>query len=109
MLNLDNITTKNDNKDWPYRKLIIGPSGSAKTNYLLNSIQKDNKIIDKIYLFTKNLEEPKYQLLIEKREQAGIKNSKDKNASIKYSSNMDDILKNIEDYNKKGKKIFNCI
>ena len=42
MFNLDNITTKNDNKDWPYRKLIIGPSVSGKTNYLLNSMQKDN-------------------------------------------------------------------
>ena len=38
MFNLDDITTKDDNKDWPYRKLIIGPSGSGKTNYLLNSI-----------------------------------------------------------------------
>ena len=38
MFNLDNITEK-DNKDWPYRKLIIGPSGSGKTNDLLNSIK----------------------------------------------------------------------
>ena len=30
MFNLDNITEKNDNKDWPYSKLIIGPSGSDK-------------------------------------------------------------------------------
>ena len=38
MFNLDNVTEKkNDNKDWPYRKLIIGPSGSGKTNYLLSS------------------------------------------------------------------------
>ena len=66
MFNLDNITKKDDNKDWPYRKLIIGPSGSGKTNYLLNSIQKDNNIIDKIYLYAKDLEEPKYQFLIEK-------------------------------------------
>ena len=50
MFNLDNITEKSNNKDWPYRKLIIGPSGSDKTNYLLNSIQKDNNIIDKMYL-----------------------------------------------------------
>ena len=41
MFNLDNITEKDDNKDWPYRKLIIGPSGSGKSSYLLNSIQKD--------------------------------------------------------------------
>ena len=71
MFNLEDRTVKNDNKDWPYRKLIIGPSGSGKTNYLLNSIQKDNNIIDKIHLYAKDLEEPKYQLLIKKR---GINN-----------------------------------
>ena len=69
MSNLDDITTKNDNTDWPYRKLIIGPSGSGKTNYLLNSIQKDNNIIDKIYLYAKDLEDPKYQLLIENKQE----------------------------------------
>ena len=74
MFNLDNITTENDNADWSYGKLIIRLSGSGKTNYLLNSVKKeDNNIIDKIYLYTKDLEEPKYQLLIDKREKAGIK------------------------------------
>ena len=34
MFNLDDITVKNDNQSWPYRKLIIGPSGNGKTNYL---------------------------------------------------------------------------
>ena len=104
MFNLDDITAKDDNKDWPYKKLIIGPSGSGKTNYLLNSIQKDNNIIDKIYLYAKDLEEPKYQLLIRKREQAGTNNLKDLNAFIEYSNNMDDIYDNIEDYNKKRKR-----
>ena len=72
MFNLDNITEKDDNKDWPYRKLIIGPSRSGRTNYLLNSIQKDNNIIDTIYLYAKDLEELKCKLLINKREQVGI-------------------------------------
>ena len=45
MFNLDNLTEKDENNDWSYRKLIIVPSGSGKTNYLLNSIQKDNNII----------------------------------------------------------------
>ena len=67
MFNLDDVTIKDDNQFWPYRKLIIGPSGSGKTNYLLNSVQKDNTIIDKIYLYAKDLEEPKYQLFINKR------------------------------------------
>ena len=41
MLNLDNIVSnKNENKDnnWPFRMLIIGPSGSSKTNTLLHFI-----------------------------------------------------------------------
>ena len=104
MFNLDKITKKDDNKDWPYRKLITGPSGSGKTNYLLNSIQKDNNIIDKIYLYAKDLEEPKYHFLINKREQAGLKNLNDPNAFIQYSNTMDDIFTDIEDYNKKRKR-----
>ena len=44
---------KDDNRDWPCRKLIIGPSGSGKTNYLLNSIQKDNNIIDRFICMPK--------------------------------------------------------
>ena len=104
MFNLDNMTRKDDNKDWPYRKLISGPSGSGKTNYLLHSIQKDNNIIDKIYLYAKDLEEPNYQLLINKREQAGLKNCNDACAFIQYSNSMDDILENIEDYNRNRKR-----
>ena len=104
MFNLDDTTTKSDNRDWPYTKLIIGPSGSGKTNYLLNSIQKGSSIIDKIYLYAKDLEEPKYQLLIKKREQAGTKNLEDPAAFIEYINNMDDIYGDLEDYNKKRKK-----
>ena len=80
IFNFDNITEKDNNKDWPHRKLIIGPSGSGKTNYLLNSIQRDKNIIDKIYLYAKDLEEPKYKLLIDKREKAGINFNNDPNA-----------------------------
>ena len=105
MFSLDNVTSKNDNKNWPYRMLIIGPSGSGKENALVNLIQKDN-IIDKIYLYAEDLEEPKYQLLIEKREQAGIKNLNDPNPFIKYSNSMDGVYNNIDDYNpKKREKI----
>ena len=60
IFDFDNIIEKDNNKDWPYRKLVIGPSGVGKTNYSLNSIQRDN-IIDKIYLYAKDLEEPKYK------------------------------------------------
>ena len=105
MFNLDNITGKNDNnKDWLYRKLIIGPSGSGKTNILMNLEQKSNDIMDKIYLYAKDLEERKYQFLIKKRENAGIKNLNDPNEFIEYSNTMDDVYNNIDDYNSKKNK-----
>ena len=88
MFNLDDITVKNDNQSWPNRKLIIGPSGSEKTNYLLNSIKKNNNIIDKIYLYPNDIGEPKYQLSIDRKEKAGLKNLKDQNAFIEYSNTM---------------------
>ena len=85
--------------------LIIGPSGSGKTNALLNLIQQGNNIIEKIYLYAKDLEEPKYQFLIKKIEQAGIKISlNNKNSFIEYSNTMDDVYNNIDDYNLKTKR-----
>ena len=67
MFNLDDITNENSkehNEKWPYipdhlyKILIIGGSGSGKTNALLNLIkQKDD--IDKIYLYVKDLSKPK--------------------------------------------------
>ena len=55
--------------------LIIGGSGSGKTNTLLNLIKEEDSDnpIDKIYLYARDFNEPKYQLLIKKREDARIK------------------------------------
>ena len=84
MFNLDAITNENnkdDNRKWPYRTLIIEPSESKKTDALLNSIQQGNaNFIDKIYLYAKDLSEPKYQFVIKKSEDAGIKNLDDPSA-----------------------------
>ena len=108
MFNLDTTTNKNkdDDKNWPYRMLIIGPSGSGKTNVLLTLIQEQNKKnpIDKIYLYAKHLNEPKYQFLIENYENAGIKNYNDPSAFIEYSNTMDDVYNNIDDYNTRTKR-----
>ena len=92
MFNLDTITSKNDDKKWPYRMLIIGSSGSGKTNELLNLIQKQNNgsPIDKIYLYANDLSEPKYQFLIKKYEDTAIKNLNYPIVSIEYSNTMDD-------------------
>ena len=43
-------------------------------------------------------------MLIDKREKAGINLNNDPNAFIEYSNSMDDILSDIEDYNKKRKR-----
>ena len=55
-------------------------------------------------MYTKDLQEPKYQLLIKKREQTEIKNLNDLAAFIKNSNNMDDIYDDINNYNKKRKR-----
>ena len=70
----------------------------------MNLIQRGNNIADKIYLYAKDLGEPRYILLIDKREKAGISFNNDPNAFIEYSNSIDDIISNIEDYNKKGKR-----
>ena len=91
-----NEKNKEYDKKWPYipdhpnRVLIIGGSGSGKTNPLLNLIN-EQKDIDKIYLHAKDLSEPKYEYLIKNRENAGIKHVNDSNVFIEYSNTMDDV------------------
>ena len=106
MFNLDDITNENNkehNKKWPYipdhpyRILIIGGSGSGKTNALLNLI-KEQDDIDKIYLYAKDLSEPKYEFLIKKCKDA-TKHLNDLKAFIECSNTMDDVYENIDDYN----------
>ena len=109
MLNLDNIVSNNntsslEDNDWPFRILIIGPSGSGKTNTLLHLIN-DLHPIDKIYLYAKDTHEPKNEYLINKREQARIKNLNDPHAFIEYSDDMNDVLDDINNYSKNGDKI----
>ena len=107
MINFDNYTNENKtehNKNWPYipdhpyRILKTGDSGPGKTNSLLNLIENQPDI-DKIYLYAKDPYESKYQYLINKREGVGINHFKDPNAFIEYSNDINDVYKNIDDYN----------
>ena len=100
---------KEHNPNWPenpdhrYRILIVGGFGSGKTNAALNLINHELNI-DKMYLYAKDPFEAKCQLLINKRESTGLKylnNSKD---ITEYSNDMDDIYKNIEEYNRQTNK-----
>ena len=107
MLNLDDIVSNNksssERNDWPFRMLIIGPSGFGKTNTLLHLINNLHPI-DKIYLYAKDINEKKYQFLINKREQAGLKNLNDPKAFMEYSNDMSDALDDIKNYNKNRDK-----
>ena len=108
MLNLDSIvnnknTSSSEDNNWSFKMLVIGPSGSGKTNTLLHLI-KNLHPIDKIYLYAKGIHEPKYEYLINKREQAGIKNLNDPHAIIEYSDDMNDVLNDINDYHKNRDK-----
>ena len=112
MFNFDYVTIediKEHNPNWPgisdhpYQILIIGGSGSRKTNALLNLINHELDI-DKICLYAKDPFEAKFQLLIKKRESTGLKYLNDSKAFIEYSIDMDDIYENIEEYNPNKKR-----
>ena len=83
--------------------LIIGSSGSGKTSTLLHLINNFHPI-DKTYLYAKDTDEKKYQFLINKREKAGIKNLSDSHAFIEYSNDMNNVLDDINNYNKNRDK-----
>ena len=112
MINLDNIVNNNNkghNENWPfipdhsYRILIMGGSGSGKTNALPNLINQQRDI-DKIYLYAKDLNQSKYEHLTKNRENAGIKHLNDSKAFIECSNTMNDVCANIDNYNLKRKR-----
>ena len=90
MINFDYITKEDikeeHNPNWPqipnhpHRILLVGASGSEKTNALLGLI---NNKLDKIYLYAKDPNEAKYQLLINKRKSTAFKYLNDSKA-IEY-------------------------
>ena len=107
MINFDDYTNENiieHNSKWPYipdhpyRILIIGSSGSGKTNVLLNLINNQPDIDKNICMQRIHIKK-KYQYLINKREEVGLDHFNDPKTFIEYSNDMRDVYKNIEDYN----------
>ena len=102
MINFDDVTKgniKEHNPSWPQNPdHPYGGSGSGKTNSLFNLISNQPGI-DKIYWYTKDPCEVKYQFSINKRESTGLKHLNDSRAFIEYSNDIDGVYKNIEEYN----------
>ena len=95
MINFDDVVKENIKEhnpncskipDNPYRILIIGGSWSG-TNSLFNPINHQSDI-DKIYLYAKDPYEAKYEFLIEKHKDVGIKHFNDLKAFIEYSNKI---------------------
>ena len=112
MINFDDYVNENKtehNPNWPYipdksyKILIIGGSGSGKTNILLNLIENQQNI-DKIYLYAKDPLKAKYQYLINKREGVGIDHLNNPKAFIEYSNDMRDVYKTIGECNPENEK-----
>ena len=55
-------------------------------------------------MYERDLNKPKYEILIKKRKDAGIKHLNDPNAFIECSNTMDDVYENIHDYNSSRKR-----
>ena len=55
-------------------------------------------------MYAKDFNKAKYQFLIKKREDVGIKHLNDPKAFIEYSQCMDDFPNNINDYNPSNKR-----
>ena len=70
---------------------------------MLNLIN-EQRDTEKIYLYTKDLSDSKYENLINNRENTGIKHLNDPKAFIECSNTTDDVYENIDDYNPNRKR-----
>ena len=111
MINFDDVIkeeTEENNPNWsqipdhPYRILTIRSFGSEKT-FLINLLSQQPDT-DKIYLYSKDLYKSKYEFLINKRENTGLKHLNDSKALLEYSNDMDNIYRKTEEYNRNKKR-----
>ena len=105
MINFDDYANENKTQhnlqwpyipDHPYRMLITGGAGSVKTNALLNLINTQPDT-DKMFLYSKDPYEAKYQYFIDRRKKVGLNHYHDPQDFIEYSNDMQDVYKNIHE------------
>ena len=109
MINFDDYVNENKTErskncpyipDHPHGILITGGSESGKTNVLINLINEQTDI-DKIYFYTRDLNEPN---LIKKREDIGIKHVTNPNAFIECWNTVDEVYEKYSWLQSKQKK-----
>ena len=111
MINFDDYVNENKtehNLKWPYysRSSIQNINNRRLTlrkNKCIIKLINNQTDINKTYLYAKDPYEAKYEFLINKRKNTRLKHFDDPKAFIEYSNNMEDVYKNIEEYDL-GKK-----
>jgi len=115
MINFDKAVEKNEVKykdndrlapKWPFRMLLCGGSGCGKTNALLNMLLTNFVYFDKIYLYAKNIQQPKYQFLVDEIRKIEKKLGLPKGTMIYASSKIEDVIElpSVEDEDDKDDK-----
>jgi len=108
--NYDNLLNKKNNFKQLYdfmpskifRLLICGPSGSGKTNALVHMLLKPLIYYDKVYLYAKNIDQDKYQLLANKLNKIAKSNKFSINKIYEYSNNE---IKDVDELENKLQKV----
>ena len=85
-----------------FRLLICGPSGSGKTNALIHMLLKPLVYYDKVYLYAKNIDQEKYQLLFNELKKVAKNIKTPINKIYEYSN---DAIKDVDELEDKLQKI----
>ena len=107
MKNYDQSVEINHNPNWPYipdhpyRIVIIGSSGSDKTNVLLNLTKVNDQILAEFIYMSKIYSNQSINYLLTEEKNEELKNPK---AFIGYSQTIEHIDENLEDYNSAKKR-----
>ena len=86
-----------------FRMLICGPSGSGKTNALVHMLLKPLIYYDKVYLYAKNIDQEKHQLLSNELNKVAKKNKFSVYKIYEYSNNE---IKNVDELENELQKVF---
>ena len=102
MKSYDEPVEINRNTNWLYildYLIELLPSVAQDQAKLINLLKHQRPDIDKICLNIKDSFVSKYQLLINRGKELGIKQTKNPKTFIDYSQTIADVYENLEDYN----------